>query len=400
MQPPCQATAVSAKAVRTIVVQLCTTSANRVNVIPLAPFASILLVIAALSSGCWIEDDLVDPDAASSTPDAQPTCDEQNSGGPFRIPLVGSLGEDFFYTFYVDHAPGPAVQDFACGESTYNGHSGTDIVVSNFAAMDRGVTVVAAAAGVVVETHDGEFDRNTQAGPGGFGNYVVIEHEDGINTIYGHMARDSIAVGVAEAVQAGDTLGRVGSSGNSDHPHVHFELSGAAGTQDPFSGACHCVPSQWEVQDAYDDEFRLIDSGLTADDLDLDVVKNPPEHIDAFTTSTPLVVMWVQVLDVRAGSRSVFELVDPNGASFWSWEMTHSESFPLSWWWSWHEIPGRLTQLGTWRFRYYNSGALVEEQQFTLVVGTTVLRREPAIAKTGGGGGGLRQQTRPRVIPH
>jgi murein DD-endopeptidase MepM/ murein hydrolase activator NlpD len=57
---------------------------------------------------------------------------------------------------------------------------------------------------------------------GGYGNYVVIAHSGGLDTLYGHLATALVTVG--QAVIQGQPVGLEGSSGNSTGPHVHFEL--------------------------------------------------------------------------------------------------------------------------------------------------------------------------------
>jgi murein DD-endopeptidase MepM/ murein hydrolase activator NlpD len=57
---------------------------------------------------------------------------------------------------------------------------------------------------------------------GGYGNTVVIEHPGGIRTRYAHLS--SIQVEAGDPVQSGTIVGRVGSSGRSTGPHLHFEV--------------------------------------------------------------------------------------------------------------------------------------------------------------------------------
>jgi murein DD-endopeptidase MepM/ murein hydrolase activator NlpD len=57
---------------------------------------------------------------------------------------------------------------------------------------------------------------------GGYGNTVVVEHANGIRTRYAHLS--SIQVEVGTPVDAGTIVGRVGSSGRSTGPHLHFEV--------------------------------------------------------------------------------------------------------------------------------------------------------------------------------
>lgn len=85
-------------------------------------------------------------------------------------------------------------------------HTGIDY------AAPTGAPVVAAADGVV-----------TFAGwNGAYGNQVKVQHEDGSVTTYAHLSSSSVSVG--KSVGAGDQIGRIGSTGNSTGPHLHFEL--------------------------------------------------------------------------------------------------------------------------------------------------------------------------------
>lgn len=56
---------------------------------------------------------------------------------------------------------------------------------------------------------------------GGYGNLVLIDHNDGVVTAYAHQSR--MAVGSGQSVSQGATIGYVGSTGNSTGPHLHFE---------------------------------------------------------------------------------------------------------------------------------------------------------------------------------
>jgi peptidase M23-like protein len=56
------------------------------------------------------------------------------------------------------------------------------------------------------------------------GNYVVIDHGDGEYSLYAHMQPGSLRVKSGDEVKAGEPVGRLGSSGNSTAPHLHFQL--------------------------------------------------------------------------------------------------------------------------------------------------------------------------------
>ncbi len=70
---------------------------------------------------------------------------------------------------------------------------------------------------------------------GGYGNYVIIDHGNGYQTLYGHMLNKSIVVKPGERVNQGQKLGILGSTGRSTGPHLHFEIKTAKGNVDPLS---------------------------------------------------------------------------------------------------------------------------------------------------------------------
>ena len=86
-------------------------------------------------------------------------------------------------------------------------HAGVDI------AAGYGATICAAAGGTVGIS---EYSQS-------YGNYCVIYHTNGTTTLYAHMNSLPI-VSVGQSVSAGQTIGYVGSTGNSTGPHLHFEV--------------------------------------------------------------------------------------------------------------------------------------------------------------------------------
>jgi hypothetical protein len=93
-----------------------------------------------------------------------------------------------------------------------------------------GADVLAAAAGEVVEVVDdlpnqvpGELPASITAAEAG-GNHVIIAMQDGRFALYAHMIPDSIVVEVGQRVRAGQLLGHLGNSGNTDAPHLHFHV--------------------------------------------------------------------------------------------------------------------------------------------------------------------------------
>jgi murein DD-endopeptidase MepM/ murein hydrolase activator NlpD len=89
-----------------------------------------------------------------------------------------------------------------------------------------GQPVLAPADGVVVLAHDGVADNPPNKPVGGnlYGNVLVLDHGNGEYSLLGHLQRGSLAVREGDRVARGERLARVGSSGMSTEPHLHYQL--------------------------------------------------------------------------------------------------------------------------------------------------------------------------------
>ncbi|MEK7662317.1 MAG: M23 family metallopeptidase [Patescibacteria group bacterium] len=88
----------------------------------------------------------------------------------------------------------------------------------DLAGLPQGTPIIAAAAGDVIISRQGGWN-------GGYGNYIVIQHNNGTQTVYGHLV--SNVAGVGWHVNQGQLIGYLGNTGRSTGPHVHFEIRGA-----------------------------------------------------------------------------------------------------------------------------------------------------------------------------
>jgi len=200
----------------------------------------------------------------------------------FRFPVIDTERIVFDYVIGCDHDPDPGEYTFQClswcdGMAEYPGcteaggfpycydeHDGTDfMLIDGFAMMDMGsADVVAAADGTVISVEDGRYDRCyadiitqevTCDGNPIIGNHVKIRHADNMETWYWHFMKNSIDVEVGDEVQCGDFLGKIGSSGYSSGPHLHFEVRIPDGTGettwiDPYAGLNSQPESLWVLQ--------------------------------------------------------------------------------------------------------------------------------------------------------
>jgi murein DD-endopeptidase MepM/ murein hydrolase activator NlpD len=94
-----------------------------------------------------------------------------------------------------------------------------------------GTPIYAAAAGTVIVSRASGWN-------GGYGNYVVIRHSNGTQTLYSHLSSDNVSVG--DTVSKGQRIGGVGRTGEATGNHLHFEVRGG---RNPFAGCSemtHC----------------------------------------------------------------------------------------------------------------------------------------------------------------
>jgi hypothetical protein len=90
--------------------------------------------------------------------------------------------------------------------------------------------IFAAADGVVVDAEDGLPDQSPPHPPPippiaeTVGNHVIIRITPGLYLLYGHMKPGSVLVSAGQRVQRGQPIGRIGTSGNSTTPHLHFQI--------------------------------------------------------------------------------------------------------------------------------------------------------------------------------
>ena len=124
--------------------------------------------------------------------------EEYNNDGKMLWPVPGSTRITAYYPAYSDGSP----------------HKGIDIVRTDV--TTKGSPFRAAQGGeVIIAKNDGNWNY-------GFGNYCVIDHGDGTQTLYAHAK--TLYVSVGDVVQKGENIGAIGDTGNVTGPHLHFEV--------------------------------------------------------------------------------------------------------------------------------------------------------------------------------
>lgn len=131
-------------------------------------------------------------------------------------------------------------------------HKAIDIAASS------GSPVYAAEDGTVsyVQIWDGSYDTT---GMMSYGHMVEVRHADGNTTLYAHLSEINVQQG--EKVVRGQRIGRVGSTGNSTGPHLHFEVITSEGKADPAE-CLWTMPGEWIMGYAADTEAGISPAGI------------------------------------------------------------------------------------------------------------------------------------------
>jgi LysM repeat protein len=143
-------------------------------------------------------------------------------GGPSASANTpGSTSSGIKYNPFIPGDAGPAIPGYyACPvhgswlSQGLHGHNAVDL------AIDIGSPISAAADGTVI------IAKANGAWNGGYGNYVVISHQNGTETLYAHAKKLFVTAG--EQVTQGEEIAEVGVTGETTGPHLHFEVRGAA----------------------------------------------------------------------------------------------------------------------------------------------------------------------------
>ena len=184
-------------------------------------FVTACLILGVMTAACSDSVTHFCPDAVYP--------DEKSS--PFVLPYPAEEAYTVGQGNCVEPGTGSPAQDLR-GEFAY------DIL------MPTGTTLLATRDGVVL------FVEETFAeGDSGDGNTIIIRHEDGTMSNYGHLALAGAFVEEGEVVTQGQPIGMSGNTGRSSEPHLHFEVlecSGEPLVREPVVSlnlTCHSLPT-------------------------------------------------------------------------------------------------------------------------------------------------------------
>lgn len=250
----------------------------------------------------------------------------------FIFPVACTYGEDCWPVNYVDVDPTKeSAKDFKCRAKTYDDHKGTDFALASVAQMNKGVNVLAVAAGRVLRVRDGEDDnlkedkeldaiKNSRKE---CGNGVLIDHGNGLQTMYCHLKKGSVLVKPEQKIKAGQEIAQVGQSGMAEFPHLHFGVFWEGAVIDPFTGEINTqgcgqykqtfwhkgLPVGYEPVVIFDGGFRSVPPDFKA-------VQRGEENPEKISLSSAAFVFWAGFYNVEQGDEITLKIYDPDGNLF------------------------------------------------------------------------------------
>lgn len=250
----------------------------------------------------------------------------EDNAPQLSLPLACTIGVDCFIQNYVDADTSLRYSDYRCGFLSYDDHRGTDFRPKSMDAIAQGVPVLAAADGKVRATRDEMDDISVRVlGKGAIknreaGNSVVIVHGDGWESQYAHLKKGSVAVHAGQTVTRGTVLGLVGLSGNTEFPHLHFEIRHQGKAVDPFVGinggdACALGKQPLWSADTINKigyiATEVLAAGFTDHSLAADEVAAETQTLPKTASA---LIFWLTVFGVQTGDMQVIDLFAPDGS--------------------------------------------------------------------------------------
>ncbi len=246
------------------------------------------------------------------------------------FPLDCVPGESCWVAFYYDHDDSKGIADYMCEPHTRDNHRGIDFAIRDLKAMAEGVEVRVAAAGVVRAVRDGMDDVNVrEIGPEAVedvecGNGVLVQHGETWSTQYCHLRKGSVAVKPGDRVETGQTLGLVGMSGLAEFPHLHLTVRHKGKKVDPFAGIEQGEPCGLGADPLWSEaalaavpyepvalyNYGIIDRKPEAKDL-----RSGRYRVMELPADAPALVLWTEVMAVKAGDHLSLKLVGPKGGT-------------------------------------------------------------------------------------
>ncbi len=129
-------------------------------------------------------------------------------------------------------APPPSVN--APAGQNYIWPSAARIITQYYGWRHTGLDVAGKSGSAIYAAKSGRIIKSKCGWNGGYGCYIIIDHGNGVHTLYAHNRTDGMYVSVGQQVSQGETIALMGSTGRSTGPHLHFEVRVNGRKQNPL----------------------------------------------------------------------------------------------------------------------------------------------------------------------
>jgi len=241
----------------------------------------------------------------------------------FYFPVACKIMGNCWITNHVDlDDRSGRVQDYMCSDKATDNNKSTHISLAGRAFIEKTVPVLAAADGRVTEAVNGYPDSSTPVQGETFcGNRVLISHSDGWETSYCHLKRDSITVRQGEIVKAGQQIGMIGMSGQTDWPRLSFATIRNGMVFDPFSGRTSIEGCSKDINPLWAGNLNppyepasVSNAGFSTGDMNNnDILNGTAQNATIIRKETPRLSFWALMMNLRKGDTIRLIINTPDG---------------------------------------------------------------------------------------
>lgn len=155
---------------------------------------------------------------------------------------------------------GVKLSDYYCwGQEVYSPCDGIVVVAEDGYAENEKTNLFADMSNAYKNAH--YFDPEKDDIQSVAGNYVIIKYSENVYAALCHLQTGSVQVSVGQMIKKGEVIGRVGHSGNSFAPHLHFQLMDSGDIT--VANGVPCAFEQYEI--FQDNEWQIIENGIPTD---------------------------------------------------------------------------------------------------------------------------------------
>lgn len=155
---------------------------------------------------------------------------------------------------------GVKLSDYYCwGQEVYSPCDGIVVVAEDGYAENEKTNLLADMSNAYKNAH--YFDPEKDDIQSVAGNYVIIKYSENVYAALCHLQTGSVQVSVGQMIKKGEVIGRVGHSGNSFAPHLHFQLMDSSDIS--VANGVPCAFEQYEI--FRDNEWQIIENGIPTD---------------------------------------------------------------------------------------------------------------------------------------